>query len=112
MRVSLVIVGAALALAACHSGSGAGDVVVNSSTDNTVGTASDEMTNIDAAQGISTNLAADVGNANAPSEPGLSDANTSDANDSVPAAPVAAKPKHHAAAKPAADSGNSADSGN
>ena len=112
MRVSLVIVGAALALAACHSGSGTGDVVVNSSTDNTVGTASDEMTNIDAAQGISTNMAADVGNGAAPSEPGLSDANASDTSDSAPAAPVAtAKPKRHAA-KPAADTGNSADSGN
>ncbi|MBU6206973.1 MAG: hypothetical protein KGQ42_04740 [Alphaproteobacteria bacterium] len=97
MRAPLPLMAASAALlllGACH-GRQSGDTVVNTTIDNTVGTASDEMTNIDAATGSSTNMAADV-NSTTPAEPGLSD--SGDSNSTTPATP--AKPKRNATAKP------------
>ena len=51
---------ASLALFACHSATDQ-STVTNSVLDNTVGTASDAMTNVDAVTGSAANLPADVG---------------------------------------------------
>jgi len=57
-----------LLLCGCHSSSTAGDSVTNMVVDNTVGTASDAMTNVDATTGSAMNMAADVGDAAKTSE--------------------------------------------
>lgn len=64
LNVPLIAVASfALLVSGCHSSSTAGDSVTNMVVDNTVGTASDAMTNVDATTGSATNMAADVGDA-------------------------------------------------
>jgi hypothetical protein len=66
----LVISGLFL-LAACQNKTAADESVTNMVVDNTVGTASDAMTDVDATTGSAANMAADVGDA----------ANTADTGD-------------------------------
>ena len=111
MRIAVTFVPARLLLAspllliaACHSQSDQTSIT-NSVIDNTVGTASDEMTNIDATTGSAANMAADVpagtnaGGGSTDNSPTGADAGSGDAaqHDATPAA----KPTHHPKAAPA-----------
>lgn len=94
MRIAskLAFVTPLLLIGACHSQSDQ-STITNSVIDNTVGTASDEMTNIDATTGSAANMAADVPAGTADSAPTGGDAGSGDAaqQDAAPAA----KPVHH-----------------
>lgn len=57
---AVVVLGLGLALAACKQATDS-EAVTNLMIDNTVGTASDRMTDVDAATGAATNMAPDVG---------------------------------------------------
>ena len=65
LPISYFATGAAViglfALAACHNTAATDDSVTNVVIDNTVGTASDAMTDVDATVGAAANMAADVG---------------------------------------------------
>ncbi len=57
----IVLLATSVLFASCHSSSSVGDSVTNMVIDNTVGTASDSMTNVDATIGAAANMTADVG---------------------------------------------------
>lgn len=56
---TIALIAPVLLVSACHSNTDT-SAISNSVVDNTVGTASDEMTNIDATTGSAANMAADV----------------------------------------------------
>jgi hypothetical protein len=69
-----------LGLGACHS-TASGDSVTNIVVDNTVGTASDAMTNVDATTGSAMNMAPDVGDVNANEASGKADKADAESSD-------------------------------
>lgn len=99
---SLIVAFSLLLIGACHSQSDTG-ALSNSVTDNTVGTVTDDMTNIDATTGSAANMAADVPAGAQSSDDGSDSAPTGADAGSGDASP-APKPAHHtkATTKPAA----------
>jgi len=104
--VKLALIAPLLLIGACHQQADTSGVT-NSVIDNTVGTASDAMTNVDATIGSAANMAADVpaagGDDGADNTPAGGDAGSGE--NEKPAAAPKPKPVHHtkpAVAKPAA----------
>lgn len=105
--LKLAFVTPLLLIGACHSQSDQ-STITNSVIDNTLGTASDEMTNIDATTGSAANMAADVPAGATDSAPAGADAGSGDAaqQDATPAPKAAHHAKPAKAPKLGGDTGN------